>query len=134
MSFTLTEKKFIDLVQAFHAANYPTTEVNFPGRTVTDVEYAADPFVFVEWAMRERTHGMPTQVYSIEGELLLHHYARINSGSKIFSDYSTALGVYLSRKTIDSVEFYDLTPYQDFGKPGFDGMSNVIRYEVQYSR
>ena len=134
MPFELTRVKLKNIVDAFQLANYPTMEVNYRGRVVTDIENITNPVIFVEFSFRKKTLGLPTNHFRIEGEVLITHYAKNNSGSKIFSDYSSKLSQYMDMQTIDGVTFEDLSTFDGTGIPGLDGTKNVINYEVEYFR
>jgi len=134
MSFESARVALHTIAKTFHDTSYATTQVNYPGRWLTDVEQTTSPFVQVEWSMSQETYGLPTNLYAIKGEVLFTYFARKNSGQKIFSDYLTNLSNYMSMKTISGVTFFDIHPYFGSGIPGFDSVTATISYEVQYSR
>lgn len=128
-----TRKKLHAVVSAFHAASYPSLEVNYPGRFITDTEQTEDPYIIVEFTYRPKSQGLPArQCVTIAGELVLNHFARKNSGEKVFTDYTDALHTYLGLKTVSGVTFYEVNPYGDSGRPGFDGVMNIVNYEIDY--
>ncbi len=134
MPFEKTRVKLKDIVDAFHAAKYPTMDVNYKGRMVTDLDNVVDPFSMVEFSMDQKTLGLNNKHLKIYGDVLITHLSKKNSGSKIFSDYSSELSKYMTMKTVDGITFQDLNTFDGSGLPGFDGSKNMIYYEVEYFR
>lgn len=131
--FNTTREKLQTLVKAFHDTNYPTMEVNYPGRFITDTEKIQVPFSKIEWSMKSRDMGLPSRnCVRIEGQLIFNHFAREGSGSKVFNEYSDLLFTTFGLKTLDSITFYELQPYDNAGKIGFDGVMNSIRFTADY--
>ena len=133
MSFDLAEEKLITIVNAFHSANYPTMEVNFQGKTITDLETIQDPFVKVEWLMRTRTLGIPPECYEVTGDLVINHFVRENVGGNDHTTYAAAILAYLQRQTREAVTFDDVDTYPGSLLKGFDGMTIVVPYEVEFT-
>jgi hypothetical protein len=108
-------------------------EVNYPKKFITDVENSSDPFVTVELSKTPRHMGLPyKQCVEVSGTLYLNHYARINSGSKLFDDYTDLLVAHFMGNNIDLVQFRNVTPFDNEGIPGFNGITNAINYEIDY--
>ncbi len=131
--FDTTREKLTTLVKAFHTTYYPTMEVNYPNRTITDVEQAEDPFVKIEWTMKPEAMSLPYRnCVRVSGLLILNHYVREGSGSKVHNDYSDLLLTHLAMKTLDSVNFFELNPINSKVLKGFDSTMNAINYEIEY--
>ena len=132
-NYNATRETIITLLKTFHTASYSSMDVNYPGRMITDVEQATDPFVTVEISMKSEDMGLPSKnCVRIEGMLILNHFARKNSGSKVFYDYSDALMDYLGLETLESISFYEVQLYENSGIPGFDGKMNTVRFTIDY--
>jgi hypothetical protein len=120
-------------IATFQAASYPTMEVNYPKEIITDVEQAQDPFVQIEIVMRSKDMSMPSRnCVRVEGQLIFNHYARKNSGSKVFNDYTDALMNYFGLRTLDSITFLEVQPYENQNLEGFDGIMNSVNFTVEY--
>lgn len=131
--YETTRQAIMTLVKAFHDASYPTTEVNYPKKFITDVENSTAPFVTVELSMKSKTMGLnPRKDLEVSGELILILYARAGSGEKLFTTYSDLLYTYFGYKTLSSINFYGVLPYDRSGIPGFDGVINYIKFDTDY--
>lgn len=131
--YEATRQTILTSVAAFHGANYPTMEINYPGRWVTNTETIEDPFVRVELNYTSKGRSLPANhCRTVSGMLGITHFARSNSGSSLFTLYTDALDTYFGLKTISGITYYEVSPYGDSGKPGFDGVMNVIKFEVDY--
>ena len=128
-----TREALYTRINAFHALSYTSLEVNFPGRMKTDVENMQDPFVTVELDMTMRAMGLPSkQCVRVEGMLIFNHFARDNSGVKIFNLYTDALGDYFGLRTLDSITFLEVQPYNNKNIDGFDGRMNSVMFSIEY--
>ena len=126
-------QKLMTLVKAFHAAQYPSVTVNYPGKMVTDPENATSPFVMVEVSYKSKTMGInPRKDLEVSGDLILTYYARCGSGEKLFTTYCDSLYTYFGYKTLDSINFYNVLPYQRSGIPGYDGVTSYLRFDTDY--
>ncbi len=132
-NYNTTREKLMTLVKTFHDTNYATMEVNYPGRMITDVEQAQDPFVTMEISMTSENMCLPSRnTVRIEGQLVLNHLAREGNGSKIFNDYTDLLMDYLGLRTLDSINFYEVQPYNNKNIRGFDGVMNSVMFDIDY--
>jgi hypothetical protein len=123
----------MELVRLFHSTYYPTIEVNYPKMFITDVENCKVPFVAVEFDMRSATMCLnPRKDLEVSGSLILTLYRRSGGGEKLFTTYSDLLYTYFGYKTLDSINFYGVLPYDRSGIPGFDGVVNYIRFDTDY--
>jgi len=128
-----TRVKLMSLVKTFHDTNYPTMDVNYPDKFTTDIEKIEVPFTTVELSMKPRNMGLKAgHCVQISGQLILNHYARINTGAKIHTVYTDLLITYLGWKTIDQITFREVTPFSNTGIPGFKGIMNVVNFEIEY--
>ena len=129
-----TRQKLYALVKSFHASEYATPTVNFPGRMKTDVEKVGDEdFITVELSFETKGLGLPArQCVRVSGLLVLNQFVRKNSGEKIFTTYSDKVFTYFSLETIDSVTFEEVQPFDNSGIPGFDGRMNSARFYTDY--
>lgn len=131
--FEPTRAKLAEIVAAFQAANYPSIEFNYPKRWVTDVEHCSTYFVGVEWQMSSQGRSIPAhQCVTVSGILAITQYCRANSGQTIFTQFSDKLSDYLGLKTINGITFYEVNPHEDSGRPGFDGVMNVVNFYIDY--
>lgn len=131
--YDATRIKLETLVQSFHAANYPTMEVNYPKRWITDVEHSVAPFCGVEISWTSKTMGLnPRKDLEVSGALILNHYARAGKGEKLFVDYTDLVYTYFGYKTLSGINFYNVIPYPNTGKPGFDGTMNYLAFDTDY--
>lgn len=120
------------LVADFHTTHYPTTEINYPNKLITDVEHAVNPFVRVEIGASMRRIALGTKCFKIEGRLVLNFFARKNSGSRVFSTYTDKLVDYFSVKVLNGIIFQEVTPTANKILSGWDGEMNVIPFERDY--
>ena len=120
------------LVKSFHTTYYSTTEVNEPKRLITDVEHATQPFVTVEIVMKMHRISLSNKCFSVGGRLILNFFARKNSGSKVFSDYTDKLSDYFGTQIINGITFREVVPISNKLIPGFDGEMNSIEFERDY--
>lgn len=128
-----TSIKLRDVLIAFHAAYFPTLEVNMPYRFETDVENMQDPFIKVEIVYDTDPVGMPAKhCVTVSGQLVLNHYQRENSGEFIFNRYTDALIKRIGLETLEGITFKSVKPYPGAGRPGFDGVMNVIDFDIDY--
>jgi len=128
-----TRVKLVTLVKSFHDANYPTMEVNYPKAWRTDVEHSVNPFVGVEISWKSQTMGIHARAdLEVAGALILNHYARAGKGEKLFTDYSDMLYSYFGYKNLSGINFYSVLPYDNKGKPGFDGVMNYLAFDIDY--
>jgi hypothetical protein len=131
--YETTREKITTLVKSFHAAHYPTTEVNMPKRFFTDVEHIDAPFVTVELTLRLLNMGLVKKhCVKVTGQLILNHFTRINSGFKVHSTYTDTLVNYFGLETLDGITFHEVDPFDNSGIPGFQGIMNAINFEIEY--
>lgn len=128
-----TRQKLLSVVKDFHDTYFTLMEVNYPKKFITDVEKASGPFIVVEIIKSPRPLGLPyMHCVEVSGQLILSMYTRINSGSKIFDDYTDLLVEHFMGNTIDQVTYRNVTPFDSQGIPGFNGVSNSIQFEIDY--
>lgn len=125
--------KLMTLVKDFHTTHYPTMEVNYPKKFITDVEHATLPFCKVELSYDSRTMGLnPRKDLEVSGMLVLNHYARKGKGEKLFTTYTDLMYSYFGYKAIDGIHFYAVIPYDNSGIPGFDGVMNTVTFDTNF--
>ena len=131
--YETVRQKLMTLVKSFHDTNYPTMEVNYPKNFRTDVEHIQVPFVYVELMMTSQTIGInPRADLEVSGQLVFNHCARKGAGEKIFATYTDLLYTYLGCKTINSIHFFEVIPYDNSGIPGFDGVMNTVKWKTDF--
>jgi hypothetical protein len=132
-AYETTRQKLMTLVKSFHAASYPTMEVNYPKKLTTDVEHISDPFITVEVTLRKENVGLKAgHCVRVRGMLLLNHYARENCGDKIFTSYSDTLANYLELRTLDGISFSEVQWYNSSGIPGFEGITHAVNFHTDF--
>jgi len=127
-----TRNKLYTLINTFHQANYSTTEINYPKRFITDVEHAVNPFITVEFSMNLKGRELSYTCYRLGGQLALNYFARANSGSKIFTDFTDKMTDFFNCKTLDTITFFEVVPYSNKNIPGFDGEMNIVSFYRDY--
>jgi len=128
-----TRQTLMTLTKAFHDANCPSYQVNYPKKFITDVEHSTSPFVVVELDMKSQSMGVtPRSDLEVSGSLILTLYSRAGSGEKLFTTYSDLLYTYFGFKTLSGINFYGVLPYDKSGIPGFDGVMNYLRFDTDY--
>jgi len=132
--YDTTRETIYTLINAFHvASSYTSLEINFPGRMITDVENMFDPFVHIELDMSMKDMSLPSRhCVRVEGMLSFNHFARKNSGAKIFNAYTDALMDYFGLRTLDSITFLEVQPYSNKNIEGFDGKMNSVMFSIDY--
>ena len=131
--YETTRVKLLSMVKDFHTTYYPTTEVNYPKKFITDVEKAVNPFVKVEISVNSDMMGLnPRADLEVKGQLMLTMLARANCGEKLFTTYCDLLYTYFGFKTINGINFYGVNPYPREGVPGFEGVTAYIRFDTDY--
>jgi len=132
--FEDTRQRLMKVVRDFHAAEYPSLEVNYPDRFITDVEKVSGPFITVELTMRSRAMGLPLKnLVRVSGELVLNYYVREGAGLADSTKYTDALMTYLGLSTIDRVTYLEVLPYDNSGIPGFSGTMNSIEFYIDHT-
>jgi hypothetical protein len=130
--FEVTRQKLYTLIDAFHTAQCPTWEINYPKRFITDVEHATNPFIVVEVSLNFKGIELTQTCFSVRGQLAFNLFAKSNSGSKIFTDFSDKVANYFACKTLDTINFYEVNPYSNKNIPGFDGEMNIVSFDRDY--
>ena len=129
-----TRKRVMNLVDQFHASEYPDLEVNYPDRFETDVEEIEDPFIVVELSMTPKAMGMPLKnLVRVHGTLILNYYNREGSGLAERTQYTDSLMTFLGLSTIDRVTFLEVVPYDNSGIPGFTGTMNSVEFFIDHT-
>lgn len=132
--FESTRVKLYALIESFKSANYPTTELNYPKRFITDVEHAVNPFITVELTFSLLGLDLTQTVFRVKGDLVFNYFGRANNGTKIFTDFTDKLTEYFACKTLDTIHFYEFNPYPNKNIPGFDGEMNIVSFQRDYSK
>ena len=129
-----TRKLLMTTAKAFHDANFPTLEVNYPDLWITDVEsVGTEPFAAMEFnVVPEHLDISARRCIRAKGQVIYKYYWRVGQGLKSSGEYTDSLFNYLGLKTIDGVTYYEVVPYENILIPGFNGVSNIVRYEVEY--
>ncbi len=131
--FEDTRVSLLALVKDFHNTEATGLEVNYPGRWVTDVDNNDSQFISIELTMKSKPMELPQRnVLRVSGRLILNHYVRDGSGSKVLAQYSDKVFNYFSLRTVSGITFMELIPYSNVGKPGFYGTMNSLEFYKDY--
>ncbi len=131
--YETTREKLAALVKSFHDTYYPTMEVNYPDRWITDIEKASQPFSHMEFTFNPKHLDLQAnRCVRVKGQLVLNHFTRANQGDSVFGEYTDNLHNFLGLKTLDLVTFREVEAYSNKQIDGFSGKMNSINYEVEY--
>ena len=129
-----TRALLFTLIDTFHTTYYSTMEFNYPKRFITDVEHAVNPFATIEWTVATNPMDLTKLNYRVKGTVVFNLFARANSGSTIFTNFTDKLTDFFANKTLTGLNFYDVAPYSNKNIPGFDGEMNIIPFFRDYSK
>ena len=128
-----TRQKIETLVKSFHDTDYPSMEVNYQDRMITDVENVFGEFVTVELDMKLKHLDMQVnRCVRVNGQLVLNHFNVKGKGSKVFTTYSDAFQNFMGLKTLLEITFYEVNPFSNKNLDGFDGRMNIVEFEIEY--
>lgn len=118
------------LLKDFLVTNFPSLSVAYPYKTDIDQENT-DEFIKIEIDLKAKPITLTANSsYEIFGEIFLIHYRRENGGPSAFTNFTDEFFNSFSMQTKNGITFYTVNSYNQSGKPGFDGVLNVVNLSV----
>lgn len=125
-----TRSAVVALIENFLVTNFPTIPVDYQYRSDVDAENT-DEYIKVEIGLKAKPlYITANKSYEVLGEIFLIHYRRENGGSSAFTNFTDEFFNSFSMQTKNGITFYTVNSFKQSGKPGFDGVVNVVNLSV----